>query len=148
MNTTLAERLKIAMAGPPKVTQAALARACGVKPPSINDWCSGKTKALTAGNLLKAAAKLGVRPRWLAEGIGPKNLDDEYVLPRIGAEPAAPPFADSIVTTTVRGRARSTLESVPEHLLNEAVAHMEWLIEREKKIDSLRGEGRAISGHS
>lgn len=41
----LSDRLKKAMdaAG---ISQAELARACGVKPPSVNGWLSGKAKFL------------------------------------------------------------------------------------------------------
>jgi len=59
------------MAGPPKVTQAALARACRVKAPSVNDWLSGKTKSIEGENLLNAATFLKVSPLWLATGKGP-----------------------------------------------------------------------------
>ncbi len=69
--TTLQERLKLAMAGPPKVTQAALARACGIRAPSVNDWTSGKTKTIEGQNLLIAADFLKVLPMWLATGKGP-----------------------------------------------------------------------------
>ena len=53
------------------ITQAELARACGVKPPSVNGWLSGKSKFLRGENLLKAAAVLGVSQQWLATGEGP-----------------------------------------------------------------------------
>lgn len=91
---TLQERLKLAMAGPPKVTQAALARACRVKAPSVNDWLSGKTKSIEGENLLNAASFLRVSPLWLATGRGPMrepgqaksepepsadSSDDEYI---------------------------------------------------------------------
>ncbi|UOK36337.1 phage repressor protein [Pseudomonas palleroniana] len=81
---TLQERLKLAMAGPPKVTQAALARACGIRAPSVNDWISGKTKTIEGENLLIAADYLKVMPMWLATGKGPmrKGSDD-------GAQPAS-----------------------------------------------------------
>lgn len=65
---TLAERLELAMRGPPRVSQAALARACGVKPPSVTDWLSGGTQSLKGKNLLAAAAFLKVRAEWLATG--------------------------------------------------------------------------------
>ncbi|MEW9876577.1 LexA family protein [Pseudomonas putida] len=69
--STLQERLRQIMAGPPKISQAALARACGIKPPSVNDWLSGKTKTIEGQNLLLAADFLGVAPKWLATGRGP-----------------------------------------------------------------------------
>lgn len=66
---TLSERLKFAMqsAG---VSQAELARACGVKPPSVHGWLSGKAKFLRGENLLQAALVLKVRPEWLATDDG------------------------------------------------------------------------------
>lgn len=66
---TLAERLTTAMERS-GITQAELARACGVKPPSVNGWLSGKSKFLRGENLLKAAAVLGVSQQWLATGEG------------------------------------------------------------------------------
>lgn len=71
MKMTLGERVKAALAGPPRRTQVGLAQACGIKPPSVNDWVTGKTKTIEGANLLNAAAFLGVSPKWLAEGIGP-----------------------------------------------------------------------------
>lgn len=68
---TLAERLKKAMSGPPEVSPAELARACGIKQPSVSDWLSGRTKKLEAANMLSAAEFLGVRYWWLAAGKGP-----------------------------------------------------------------------------
>lgn len=67
---TLSERLKFLFENNPKFTQAALARACGIKQPSISDWFSGRTKRITGQNLLKAAEYLGVTPEWLASGKG------------------------------------------------------------------------------
>lgn len=72
---TLAERIKAAMAGPPVVTQAELARACNVKPPSVADWMSGRTKSIEGENLVNAAAKLGVSAKWLATGRGQMRVE-------------------------------------------------------------------------
>lgn len=68
--STLQERITQLLAGPPKISQAALARACGIKAPSVNDWASGKTKSIDGENLLRAAAFLKVSPMWLATGKG------------------------------------------------------------------------------
>lgn len=65
----LSERLKIAMRAA-DVSQADLARACGVKAPSVSGWLSGKSKFLRGENLLRAAAALGVSQYWLATGEG------------------------------------------------------------------------------
>ena len=67
---TLSERLRHALDGPPRITQKALADACGIKPPSVNDWLSGETKMLDAVNLLAACKLLKVNPKWLATGVG------------------------------------------------------------------------------
>jgi transcriptional regulator with XRE-family HTH domain len=75
MKTTLSERLKEAMAGPPKITGRALAKACGIAPPSVSDWLSGKSKSMDGTNLIPAAELLKVRPKWLAEGVGPMRWD-------------------------------------------------------------------------
>ncbi|WP_026470330.1 XRE family transcriptional regulator [Alkanindiges illinoisensis] len=69
---TLAERLKLAMeeATPKKMKGVELARCVGVKPPSVSDWLSGKSKTMEGENLLKAATCLGVNALWLASGTG------------------------------------------------------------------------------
>ena len=73
---TLADRLKYAMEilPPKKIKGVELARAVGVKPPSVSDWLSGKSKKMEGENLLKASKFLGVNADWLASGNGsPKN---------------------------------------------------------------------------
>ena len=55
------------------LSQADLARECGVKPPSVNGWLSGKSKFLRGENLLKAAKALNVSQSWLATGKGSKE---------------------------------------------------------------------------
>ncbi len=66
---SLSERLSLALKRS-GITQADLARACGVKPPSVHGWLSGKAKFLRGENLLRAAAALGVNQEWLATGDG------------------------------------------------------------------------------
>jgi transcriptional regulator with XRE-family HTH domain len=67
---TLKDRLREAMAGPPKVTQAALARGVKVSQPTVNDWLSGKSKTIRGPILVRVAAFLGVSAEWLATGKG------------------------------------------------------------------------------
>ena len=74
--TTLAERIKECLDGPPRKTQKALADACGIEAPSVNDWVSGKTKSINAEHLFPAAEFLGVEPYWLATGKGKKYKSD------------------------------------------------------------------------
>lgn len=75
MTSTLSDRLREAMVGPPRVSQAALARACGVSAPSVNDWLSGKSKSMEASKLLAAARLLHVSADWLATGRGPREMN-------------------------------------------------------------------------
>ena len=69
---TLSERLTEALDAK-GATKAELARACRVKPPSVSDWFSGKTKVLKADTLLAAASFLNVSPCWLSTGHGPRH---------------------------------------------------------------------------
>lgn len=72
--TSLSERMLSALADAQKndsyKSQAGLARACGIKTPSVSGWFTGKTKNLTFENAVKAAAYLGVSAEWLATGEG------------------------------------------------------------------------------
>ncbi|MES2488528.1 MAG: S24 family peptidase [Pseudomonadota bacterium] len=65
----LAERVAAALAHA-NIDQADLARLVKVKPPSVNDWLSGKTKSLKANTAIAAARALGVNADWLANGRG------------------------------------------------------------------------------
>ena len=84
---SLAERMASALADAqdkdPHKSQAGLARACGIKTPSVSGWFTGKTKTLTFENAIKAAAYLGVSTEWLATGEGDMHSSsvvavDEY----------------------------------------------------------------------
>lgn len=136
MRSTLSERLKLAMAGPPKVTGAAIARACGISPPSVSDWLSGKSKTMEGKNLLATARLLRVRPDWLANGLG---LMREEPLVTLATKEPEPPT----LTTPVSGRTRAAylLQGLPETAIPEALAHLEYLTERHKST------GGAVDHH-
>lgn len=105
---------------------------------------SGKTKTLEASNLLRAADHLGVRPIWLAEGLGPMRPEGYITNPLVTVDTAAEPPATLSVTPTTRGQARLLLDQVPDHLLGDAIDYMQWLIDRHKKTtDAARG-GRTL----
>jgi transcriptional regulator with XRE-family HTH domain len=72
------------MEGPPRVTQAALAKACNVAPPSVNDWLSGKSKTMESSKLLAAARFLNVNADWLATGKGSRELNVKLPLEGVG----------------------------------------------------------------
>lgn len=66
---TLAGRLRFLLTRPPRRGQAALARACGVKPPSVTGWLNGG--GMTDDNIEKVARYFAVREAWLANGSSP-----------------------------------------------------------------------------
>ena len=68
--TTLASRLEQAMKET-GVTQAEIARACGVTDSAVSQWRSGLTQNMKMAHIFAAADRLGVRDRWLAVGTGP-----------------------------------------------------------------------------
>lgn len=90
--TTLAERLEILFKAKPEAKPAELARACGIKQPSVSGWMSGKTKQLEATNAIRAAAYFGVHTWWLATGEGPIWLAEGEQDPHQPDVVASPPW--------------------------------------------------------
>ena len=76
----LSERLRFAMQRS-GLSQAELARACGVKAPSVHNWLSGRSKYLRGQNLLSAAKALNVAQNWLATGHGPISPGGNEIFP-------------------------------------------------------------------
>lgn len=70
---TLADRLTAAMAAK-GLRPADLARAAQVKPPSVSDWLTGRTKSIKGENLLRISRALEVDPSWLAHGLGSSSM--------------------------------------------------------------------------
>jgi phage repressor protein C with HTH and peptisase S24 domain len=135
---TLQERLILAMAGPPKVTQAALARACGIRAPSVNDWISGKTKTIEGQNLLIAADYLKVMPMWLATGKGPMRKGSDGGAQSGGKESNVVPIDSrrksqdaSFITIPQLDVAGSmgTGRVPPDHIevIRDITVHLDWL---------------------
>lgn len=74
MTTGLKQRLEQAleaMQPEDRPSQADLARAARIKPPSVSDWFTGRTKTLRGETLLAVASALRVNPEWLNTGRGP-----------------------------------------------------------------------------
>lgn len=124
MLKTLADRLKHAMTGPPKVTSAALARACGIKPPSVSNWLSGKSTAMEGKNLVAAAKLLKVRADWLATGVGPmRDMSDFRV--------TESDLSGSLVSPlNLMARASYLVHNLPEQALPEAISYLEFLAKK------------------
>ncbi|MBK1979105.1 helix-turn-helix transcriptional regulator [Achromobacter xylosoxidans] len=82
--STLAQRLREAM-DQTGVKQVDIARAAGIKPPSVADWLNGKTKNIRGANLVSVAQLLNVSEAWLADGKLPKErmLDSDWPFPRV-----------------------------------------------------------------
>lgn len=101
---TLAERLRYAMdvLPPKKIKGVELARAVGVRPPSVSDWLSGKSKTMEGENLLKASSFLGVNPSWLATGVGKPSVQYQEAggMPE---DPKAPSGSIRIMPVEFRG---------------------------------------------
>jgi transcriptional regulator with XRE-family HTH domain len=95
--STLQDRLRDAMAANPGVKQTHIAKACGIKPPSVSDWLNGKTKNLDAANLLPTARILGVNPEWLASGKG--RMGDPLDWPSIQRQEIDPDLLQSAIVS-------------------------------------------------
>lgn len=81
----LAKRLKLALESKQGATQLGLAKACGVKPPSVNGWFTEQTKSISAANAVRAARYLGVTVAWLVlaeEPMYPEIDPEEYRVAR------------------------------------------------------------------
>lgn len=77
---TLGERIKYARKRlVPKMTQEALAKACGVSREAVSQWESGSSKSLTGENLVAAAKALQVRVEWLLNESGLMAEEDRAV---------------------------------------------------------------------
>lgn len=67
--TTLKDRLESRLLLPGK-NKTGLARACGVTPGAVTQWCDGSSANLRMENLVDAADYLECKIRWLATGKG------------------------------------------------------------------------------
>lgn len=128
MKSTLSERLMEAMDGPPKVSGVALAKACGVAPPSVSGWRTGDSKSLRGSNLLAAAKKLGVRAEWLADGIGPKYSSKTNPEPNGIRQDVAGYIMPQTITDTAILEAIQILTSLKKNQRAGAVANLKLYV--------------------
>ena len=105
---SLAQRLTNAMAIK-GISQAELARACNVKPPSVHGWLSGKAKFLRGENLLLAAAALGVSQQWLATGEGAMQADAGSA--PVATAPSQPPALSQALEVVVAALAKVPVDN-------------------------------------
>lgn len=90
------------------MTQVELARQAGIKRASVNDWVKGRSRYIRPEHLFRAADALGVSPRWLATGRGPRI--DPLRTPDVRL--VAELYADAPVR--IRAAVRSMLEAVAD----------------------------------
>lgn len=103
---TLSDRLKLAMEEG-GFTQASLAEAAGIAQPSVWKITSGKTQ--TSSKIVELATALGVRPEWLAKGVGPMRDGKQSSRDGVDVDPATklpgvfvvPFWEDNIKTNNV-----------------------------------------------
>lgn len=69
------EKLKTAMAQR-EVPAARLAEHLGIKPPSVSDWLSGKTKNMKGEYVPSVCSYLNIEAEWLFNDEGPSGLQD------------------------------------------------------------------------
>lgn len=106
--STLADRLKDALEGT-GIKQVDIARACGIRPPSVADWFNGKTQNIRGANLVITAKILGVSEAWLAAGVLPRERQQE---------------ADAWPFATVTKEEYSTLSVLERQIIENAVRGM------------------------
>lgn len=118
LQTRIKERMKAK-----GLSNAQLAAACRVKPPTSFNWASGKTKNIKGEPLLLAAKALGVTPEWLATGLGPMTPDQ-------GPTSATTQYAATEPTVTYLPEKRA--DAITEELLElfsrlDEASKREWL---------------------
>lgn len=124
--STLQERVKERMQAL-GIKNIELAAACNVRPPTSFNWASGKTKNIKGEPLLLAAKTLGVRPQWLATGVGPMLPDEARYLTQNESNNAL--FVSESNIARLPGRAIDPLTQELVELFSklEAPDKREWL---------------------
>ncbi len=89
--SALKDRIAEAMRRNPGLTQADIARACGVKTPSVSGWLSGRTKSLKPEPARLGAKLFGCDQNWLSTGVGAANWIRPAGQPPKGAPSSEPP---------------------------------------------------------
>lgn len=154
--TTLKQRFAQLARERPDISQADLARATGAKPPSVNAWFSGETKAMKATTAAKAAELYGCNTLWLSDGQGPMwpvahaaSREGTGIVGTVPAPPdpdaAAPYVSDDevvIVQYDIAGgmdsRGRLLLEAEPPGVIKSWRVDREWLQLNVRSYSSLQ----------
>ena len=118
-----------------KHSQVSLAKAAGLKQPSISELESGETKEISGPTLIALCGVLKVRPEWLVTGKEPIEptvevapglefkIDEAQAIRNLRAAlPEWRRYVLSLAMTTDRARQRLFLDMLSEHVPDELVA--------------------------
>lgn len=95
--STLRERVEECERRFPGISRADVARAAGIKSPSVADWFNGKTLRLKLAPAVYAARLWKCDPLWLGEGVGTPNWLDAPVTALITQPSQLPTLAATLI---------------------------------------------------
>lgn len=152
MSSTLKQRMAELQALKPGISKSDLARAAGVKAPSVSDWFSGKTKEIKSAPALAVAALYGVNVLWLTQGKGPRDAheraDGESIL-AIHPDDELPPETVSIPEHQIKfsgGNGTSVIDYELSEDAEPATYRLSWL--QRNKLSAARLRRFKVSGQS
>lgn len=121
---TLRERVEECERRCPAVSRTEVARAAGVKPPSVTDWFNGKTTRLRLKPAVGAAALWKCNALWLGEGTGTPDWHDTAASAAVKQFLTAQPDLAELLVDAVAGMPRARWASVHAQL-EQLAAHPE-----------------------
>ena len=133
--SSLGLRLRYARKDLRKMSQVSLAKAAGIKQPSLSELESGETKEISGPTLISLSSALRVRPEWLVTGKEPIEpgvlvapglefnvLEAQAVKNLRAALPEWRRYVMSLASTTDHTRQRLFLDMLSDHVPDEKVA--------------------------
>jgi hypothetical protein len=136
--STLRDRVTECERRHPAVSRADIARAAGVKAPSVTDWFNGKTLRLKLKTATGAARLWRCDPIWLGEGIGAPNWLDSAT-PTASALQATPPTLEQALPVVL-----SALRALPEAQRTAMTAKWAALLLAPDSAELARWLGQAL----
>ena len=133
---TLRERVEECERRWPEVSRTTVARAAGIKPPSVTDWFNGKTTRLRLKPAVGAAALWKCNALWLGEGTGTPDWQDTPAPTVVRQSLTAQPDLAELVVDAVASMTPTRWTSVQAQLADLA-AHPD-------KRDAILTEVRAL----
>lgn len=138
----LSDRIRTSLSRRADLSQAGLARACGISRASVNAWVNGKTDSIDGKFLTTAASYLGVNAHWLSTGEG-------AMLPSAGT----PVHANTEPGPDLRGkvpliswvRAGKWCDAADPHLPGQADRWMDCPVSHSASTFALRVRGDSMT---